>query len=108
MLFGAKGAAIEIVKVSRPKYCLNYVFAASSSIIGAYLFSTKRTPYAIVLNICRSIVLNSVCINVLPRLFRYDFVWFSVAVAEGIYLLIALTLKKDFQKKRYYLQVICF
>lgn len=94
ILFGANDAAIEIVKLSLPKYCLNYVFAACSSVIGAYLFSTKRTPYAIVLNICRSLVFNSLCINILPRLFGYDFVWYTVAVAEGICLAIALTLKK--------------
>lgn len=94
ILFGAKEAAIEIVKTSLPKYCLNYVFAASSSVIGAYLFSTKRTPYAIALNVCRSLVFNSLCINILPRIFGYDFVWYTVAVAEGICLLIALSLKK--------------
>lgn len=93
LLFGAKEAAIEIVKNSLPKYCLNYVFAASSSVIGAYLFSTKRTPYAIVLNICRSLIFNSLCINILPHLFGYDFVWFTVAVAEGICFIIAVVLK---------------
>lgn len=93
MLFGAKEEAIGIVEASLPKYCLNYVFAASSSVIGAYLFSTKRTPYAIALNICRSFVFNSLCINILPRLFGYDFVWYTVAVAEGICLVIALALK---------------
>lgn len=92
-LFGAKEAAAEIVRVSLPKYCLNYVFAASSSVIGAYLFSTKRTPYAVVLNLCRSLIFNSICINALPRIFGYNFVWFSVAAAEGICLVIAVVLK---------------
>lgn len=92
--YGAKEAAIEIVKTSLPKYCLNYVFVASSSVIGAYLFSTKRTPYAIALNICRSLIFNSLCINILPYLFGYEFVWYTVAVAEGICFAIALILKK--------------
>ena len=94
LLFGAKETAVEIVRASLPKYCLNYVFAASSSVIGAYLFSTKRTPYAITLNVCRSLVFNSLCINILPRLMGYGFVWYSVAVAEGICLVIAVTLKR--------------
>lgn len=94
ILFGAEEAAIEIVKASMPKYCLNYVFAASSSVIGAYLFSTKRTPYAITLNVCRSLVFNSVCINLLPHLFGYEFVWFTVAVAEAACLVIASVLRK--------------
>lgn len=70
------------------------MFAASSSVIGAYLFSTKRTPYAITLNVCRSLVFNSLCINILPRLMGYGFVWYSVAVAEGICLVIAVTPKR--------------
>lgn len=94
ILFGAEEAAIEIVKASMPKYCLNYVFAASSSVIGAYLFSTKRTPYAITLNVCRSLVFNSVCINLLPHLFGYEFVWFTVAVAEASCFVIASVLRK--------------
>lgn len=102
VLFGAEEAAIKIVETALPKYCLNYVFAASSSVIGAYLFSTKRTPYALALNICRSLVFNSVCINVLPRLFGYDFVWFTVAVAEGICLAIAMTLKNISEKTALY------
>ena len=94
ILFGAEAAAIEIVKASMPKYCLNYVFAASSSVIGAYLFSTKRTPYAIALNVCRSLVFNSICINLLPHLFGYEFVWFTVAVAEAACFVIASALRK--------------
>ena len=94
ILFGAEEAATEIVKVAMPKYCLNYVFAACSSVIGAYLFSTKRTPYAIALNVCRSLVFNSVCINLLPHLFGSEFIWFTVAVAEAACFVIASVLRK--------------
>ena len=60
---------------------------------GVGLFSTKRTPYAIALNVCRSIVFNSLCINILPRLLGYNFVWYTVAVAEGVCFIIAVLLK---------------
>lgn len=49
-------------------------FAASSAVIASYLFSTKRTQYAIPLNACRSIVFNFLCINFLPLIFGGDFV----------------------------------
>lgn len=98
LIFGADVAAREIVKYALPNYCLNFVFAASSAVIASYLFSTKRTQYAIPLNVCRSIVFNFLCINFLPVIFGAEFVWYTVAVAEGICLCIALTLWKQSEK----------
>ncbi len=85
-------AAVNIVVQALPKYCLNFVFAATSAVLASYLFSTKRTQYAIPLNICRSIVLNFCCINFLPVRFGAQFVWYAVAVAEAICLGIAVVL----------------
>ena len=92
MLFGADKASVPIVCLALPKYCLNYVFAASTAVMAAYLFSTKRTQYAIPINVCRSIVFNFLCINFLPLILGYDFIWFTVTVAEGICMLIASVL----------------
>ena len=94
LLFGAEASAVEIVINAMPKYCLNYVFATSSAVIAAYLFSTKRTQYAIPLNICRSLLFNFLCINFLPLLLGENFVWYTVAVAEAICLVIAIVLWK--------------
>lgn len=97
-LFGADAAAYELVVSSLPKYCLNFVFAVNSAVLASYLFSTKRTQYALALNICRSLVFNFLCINFLPLLFGSSFVWYTVAVAEGVCLLIGLTLWKHSEK----------
>ena len=97
-LFGTEVEAIPIVCGSLPKYCLNYVFAASTVVIASYLFSTKRTPYAITINTCRSVVFNFLCINFLPLIFGYDFVWYTVTIAEGICFVIALVLRKMSEK----------
>ena len=94
LFFGAEEAAIPIVCGSLPKYCLNYVFAASTVVIASYLFSTKWTPYAITINACRSIVFNFICINFLPLIFGYDFIWYTVTIAEGICFVIAIILRK--------------
>lgn len=91
-IFGANASAVGIVVEVLPKYCLNFVFAASSAVIASYLFSTKRTQYAIPLNACRSVIFNSLCINVLPLIFGAHFVWYTVAVSEGICLCIAVAL----------------
>lgn len=91
-MFGADQAAAGIVVEALPKYCLNFVFAASSAVIASYLFSTKRTQYAIPLNACRSMAFNFLCINFLPLIFGQHFVWYAVAVSEGICLGIAVVL----------------
>ncbi|MBQ7872080.1 MAG: MATE family efflux transporter [Oscillospiraceae bacterium] len=97
--FGADAVSVPIVCSALPKYCLNYVFAASTAVIAAYLFSTKRTQYAIPINVCRSIVFNFACINFLPLLFGYDFVWYAISVAEGLCMVIALVLRKLSERK---------
>lgn len=99
MLFGADASAVEIVVDALPKYCLNFVFATASAVIASYLFSTKRTQYAIVLNTCRSIVFNFLCISFLPLIFGEQFVWYTVTVAEFICLVIAVTLWRVSERK---------
>lgn len=92
VLFGADATAYEITINVLPKYCVSYVFAASSVVISAYLFSTKRTPYALCLNISRCILLNFLCINFLPLMIDKQFVWYSLAVAEVTSLIIGIIL----------------
>lgn len=47
---------------------------------------------------CRSIVFSSVCINLLPLIFGYDFVWYTVTVSEGICAVIAVLLCRISEK----------
>lgn len=65
---------------------------ASSAVIASYLFSTKRTQYAIPLNAYRSVVFNSLCINGLLIIFGSHFVWHTVAISEAICLCVAIVL----------------
>ena len=96
--FGAEAASIPIVCDALPKYCLNYVFAAATAVIASYLFSTKRTQYAITINVCRSIVFDFLCINFLPLILGYEFVWYTVTVSESICLVIAVVLRRISEK----------
>ena len=98
-LFGAEAEAVPLVVSSLPKYCLNYVFAVLSAVIAAYLFSTKRTRFAIPLNVCRSLIFNFSCINFLPLIFGADFVWYTVAIAEFCCLIIAVVLWRVSERK---------
>ena len=99
VLFGAEEEAVPLVVSSLPKYCLNYVFAILSAVIAAYLFSTKRTQYAIPLNVCRSLIFNFLCINFLPLIFSADFVWYTVAIAELCCFVIAVVLWRVSERK---------
>ena len=65
-----------------------------TSVIASYLFSTKRTQYAIAINVCRSITFNFACINFLPLIFGYEFIWYTVTVSEGICMGIAMVLRR--------------
>ncbi len=98
IMFGANSAAVKLVESSLPKYCLNFIFATSSAVIASYLFSTKRSQYATVLNISRSFIFNFLCITFLPKIFGAEFVWYTVAVAELICLVIAITLWRFSEK----------
>ncbi len=102
ILFDADASAVDIVIKSLPKYCLNFVFATESAILASYLFSTKRTKQATVLNISRSLLFNSLCINLLPLVFGAEFVWYTTAVAEAICLMIAIVLWKTSERNGIY------
>lgn len=93
-LFGADAASVPIICDALQKYCMNYVFAAATAVIASYLFSTKWTQYAIAINVCRSIVFNFACINFLPLIFGYEFVWYTVTVSECICMMIAMVLRR--------------
>ncbi len=97
-IFGADASTVAIVVDALPKYCLNYIFAAFNAVIASYLFSTKRTQYALPLNICRSLIFNFICINFLPFIFGMEFVWYTVSIAEALCMIIAVILWKTSEK----------
>ncbi len=66
--------------------------------LAAYLFSTKRTQYALTLNACRSLIFNFLCINFLPLVFGSQFIWLTVAMSEGICICIGIFLWKKSER----------
>lgn len=63
-------------------------------IISAYFYSTKRSGQAIVLNIIRSLIMNSLIITLLPMIFGKGIVWHTFGIYELLVLIMALTMKK--------------
>lgn len=60
--------------------------------ISAYLFSTKRTKQANIINIFRSFIVNSLIILIFPVLFGSGIIWYTFALYEGVILIIAFVL----------------
>ena len=67
--------------------------------LSAYFYSTKRSGQAIALNIVRSLVLNSLVITVLPKIFGNAVVWHTFGIYEVLVLIIALVLKRVSEKR---------
>lgn len=69
-------------------YGLSFVVAAANIILTTYYFSTKRSGRALTIASCRSLVLNTLCILLLPGLLGSGAMWWSVVAAEAATLLL--------------------
>ena len=63
-------------------------------IITAYLYSTKRSKQAFIINLLRSFVVNLIVIAILPMIFGAGAIWFCFFVYEGIALIVATIMLK--------------
>ncbi len=62
--------------------------------ISAYLYSTKRSKEAIIINVLRSLVVDSVVILALPVIFGSGIIWFTFGIYEALVLISAVYLLK--------------
>ncbi len=91
-LFGASGEMLEYTVKYLPQYAWAFIIAGINTLISAYLYSTKRSNYAIVLNIARSLVLNTAVILGLSALLGSGIVWFTFGISECVVLILAIAL----------------
>lgn len=91
-LFGADGETLEYTVRVLPMYAWGFVFTAFNTITSAYLFSTKRTAHAVVVNFLRSFVCNSFVILVFPLIFGEGIIWNTFGISEVLVLIVAVTL----------------
>lgn len=68
-LFGVDATTTDFSVLHMWEYCWGFVVGSISTMISAYFFSTKCSGQAIALNIVRSLVMNSLVVTLLPRLF---------------------------------------
>lgn len=93
-LFGADAQTVDFTAAHIWEYCWGFVIGSINTIISAYFYSTKRSGQAIVLNIIRSLIMNSLIITLLPMIFGKGIVWHTFGIYELLVLILALTMKK--------------
>lgn len=91
-LFGATGEALAYTVRVLPFYAWGFIVTALNTIVSAYLFSTKRTAQALVVNVLRSFVVNTFVILLFPQLFGDGVIWHTFGISESIVLLAAILL----------------
>lgn len=98
MLFGADPDTLQFTVESMPKYAWGFSVMALNTIISAYLYSTKRSVQAIIMNVLRSFVFNLAVIILLPEIFGADAVWYTFGVYEAMVLTVAVILLRRSEK----------
>ena len=68
-MFGADAQTLACTVAYMPRYAWGFIIMSVNTLISAYLYSTKRTKQAVILNLCRSFLLDSVIIFAVPAVF---------------------------------------
>ena len=98
LMFGADNAATELAITAIPKYGWSFLFGAMNTIISAYLYSTKRTKEAVIVNILRGFIFTPLCVVILSLLSGGGMIWFTVGIAEAITFVSAWAIMKHSEK----------
>ena len=97
-LFGGIGEVLEFTVKYMPQYAWAFIIAGFNTLISAYLYSTKRSVYAIILNVMRSFVINTLIIVGLSAIMGNSIVWFTFGISEIIVLVVAIFLKQHSER----------
>lgn len=98
VLFGADDETLAFTIQTMPKYSVGFIVMAFNTIISAYLYSTKRTNQANIINVLRSFIVNTIIILALPSIFGSNIIWYTFAIYEAIVLAAAYILLRRSEK----------
>lgn len=98
-LFIKEDSLIPVACDALQVYGASTILAALNIIYIYFFLSTKNTKPAMELAVCRGVILNSLCIFIIPAVFGKGSIWFPVIVAEAITLVIAVIMKSRYEKK---------
>ena len=91
-MFGADTETAQFVANVMPKYSWGFILMSLNTIISAYMYSTKRTGAAVIMNILRSFGFTTLIILVLPLIFDGDIIWFTFGIYEALSLILGAML----------------
>ena len=97
-LFGADAQTTDFTAIHMWEYCWGFIVGSINTMISAYFYSTKRSGQAITLNVVRSLIMNTLVIILLPKLFGGVIVWHTFGIYEVLVLIVAFILKKSSEK----------
>lgn len=92
--YAVRTATIDFIVLHISECCWGFVVGSINTMLSAYFYSTKRSGQAIVLNTAQSLVINSLVITLLPKLFGGAIVWHTFGIYEVVVLLFAIALKR--------------
>lgn len=98
-LFGADVQTLEYTLHYLPQFAWAFIVVGLNTMISAYLYSTNRSTYAIMLNICRALVINTLIIRGLPALFGEAIICYTYGISECVVVVLAFVLLKISEKK---------
>ncbi len=97
-LFGADAETLDFTAIHMWEYCWGFIVGSINTMLSAYFYSTKRSGQAIALNIVRSLIMNSLIIMLLPKIFGNGIVWHTFGIYEVLVLIVAFALKKGSER----------
>lgn len=98
-LFGSDAETTAVVTKALPIYGWGFILMALNTIVSAYLYSTKRTIRAVVLNVFRSFVSTTLITLLLPAMFGGKIIWFTFGIYETISFALSLVLLLASEKR---------
>lgn len=97
-LFGTDTETLEFAVKAMPLFAWGFVVMSLNVMISAYLYSTKRSKQAIIINILRSLVVDSAVILLFPAIFGRGVIWFTFGIYEALVLVVSVFLLKQSEK----------
>ncbi|MCF0178565.1 MAG: MATE family efflux transporter [Bacteroidales bacterium] len=80
-------------------YAIMFLYTGFNIYMSSFFTALNNGPVSAFLSLLRTLVLESGAVLLLPFLFGIDGIWFSVAVAEFVALVVSFALLKHYQKR---------
>lgn len=97
-LFGADGITADLVTSVMPQYGWGFILMSLNTIISAYMYSTKRTSWAVAINVVRSFGFTTLITLALPAIFGGNIIWVTFGIYETLSFVLAVVLLKASEK----------